>query len=125
MTPPDGVEDHGVRVLVTSAPVDQAESLTTRLVEAAHVNCVNLLPGARAIYRWQGTLERELETWMWMETHHTRLDACLRALEAMHPYDVPKVLVVRPSDVADAYAAWVRGDAATTSSGGASPAETS
>lgn len=123
--PPDDAEDHGVRVLVTSAPVDQAESLATRLVEAAHVSCVNLLPGATAVYRWQGTLERELETWMWMETHHTRLDACLRALEAMHPYDVPKVLVMRPSDVADAYAAWVRGDAATTSSGGASPAETS
>ena len=123
--PPDDAEDHGVRVLVTSAPVDQAESLATRLVEAAHVYCVNLLPGARAIYRWQGTLERDDETWMWMETHQTRLDDGLRALEAMHPYDVPKVLVVRPSDVADAYAAWVRGDAATTSSGGASPAETS
>ena len=74
------------------------------------MNCVNLLPGASAIYRWQGALERARETWMWMETHHTRLDPCLNALEALHPYDVPKVLVVRPTDVADAYAAWVCGE---------------
>lgn len=110
MTVPDDSVEHGVRVIVTSAPADQADSLATRLVEAAHVNCVNLLPGASAIYRWQGELERDRETWMWMETHRTRLDACLDALEAMHPYDVPKVLVLRPTDVADAYAAWVRGE---------------
>ena len=51
-----------MKVIVTSAPAAQAAAIARALVEQRLVACVNLLPGALAIYEWEGSVEQESET---------------------------------------------------------------
>ena len=55
---PDGVND--LIVFVTCPPA-AAEALAEKLVQSGHAACVNVLPGVRSIYRWQGSTERSDE----------------------------------------------------------------
>lgn len=96
-----------VRIVVTSAPHEAAETLARALVDGGHAACVNLLPGAVAIYRWRGAVERDEEIWMWLETSATAVSQCMDAIANLHPYEVPKILALDPTGVHASYGAWV------------------
>lgn len=97
-----------LKLVFCSAPNDVAEGLARELVERKLVACVNVLPGATAIYRWQGALQRETETLMWMESAGEAMPALLEALTHLHPYEVPKILALDASDAHPGYLDWVR-----------------
>ncbi len=85
-----------------------AESLARDLVEAGLAACVNVLPGVRSIYRWQGKLEHDDEALMMIKTTGGRLDALVARIRARHPYDVPEVICHRITAGHDPYLDWVR-----------------
>ena len=61
------------RVLLCTAPPDQAESVARALLERHLVACVNIVPGARSLYWWQGKLEDERESLLILKTTADRL----------------------------------------------------
>jgi periplasmic divalent cation tolerance protein len=69
---------------------------------------VNTLPGVASAYRWKGRIERADEALLVIKTTASALAGCRRALAAVHPYDVPEVVVVTPAAIEARYAAWVR-----------------
>ena len=98
-----------VRILVSTAPPDVAQSIAHRLVEERLAACVNLVPGVRSVYRWQEAVQDDPETLMVMKTVPARIEALRERLLALHPYEVPEILVLRPEDGHAAYLAWVHG----------------
>ncbi len=96
-----------MRLLFSTAPPERAEALAETLVTEGLVACVNLLPGARAIYRWKGALERETETLMFMETSDAQVQPAIERLAALHPYEVPKILAFDPAEGFGPYLDWV------------------
>ncbi len=96
-------------VVLTTWPADRdAAPLAATLVEERLAACVNLLPEMESIYTWQGRIERTAERQVIIKTTETRVAELVDRLGALHPYDVPEVLVVRVSDGAPAYLAWLR-----------------
>lgn len=93
-------------VFVTATPED-APGLLRRLVEERLVAGGNIIPGVRSIYRWQGAIQDEPECVMLMETAEHRVEAMMRRLSELHPYEVPKILTFRPEDGLQDYLAWV------------------
>lgn len=93
-------------ILCTCAP-DQAEEIARTLVDERLVGCANLVPGVRSLYGWAGEIADDLETILLMETTPERLDEAMGRLRELHRYEVPKLLVLAPTEVNAAYEAWL------------------
>jgi periplasmic divalent cation tolerance protein len=96
-----------IRVVFSTAPADIAAGLVRTLVEEGLVACGNIVPGVRSIYAWKGEVCDEAEVVLLLETSAARIDTAIARLRALHPYEVPKIVVIDPVAVDDAYAAWV------------------
>ena len=102
------MEDGHIRVILMTAPADAALTLARSLVDERLAACVNLLPGMRSVYRWEGAVEEATETLMILKTAPGRVDALQERMVALHPYDVPEFLVLPVETGLPEYLAWVR-----------------
>lgn len=101
-------EDDEVRVVLSTAPdPDTARALARDLVEARLAACVNLVPGATSVYRWEGRVEEAAEVLMVLKTTAAALPALEGALRERHPYDVPECVALDPARVEPRYRAWL------------------
>jgi periplasmic divalent cation tolerance protein len=94
-------------VFCTFPSIESARQIGTALVEKQLAACVNLIPGVESIYRWQGTLEDEIETLAIFKTTGKVYPAFAKSLAELHPFEVPEIVAVEPAAVAETYAAWV------------------
>ena len=98
----------GARVVLISAPdQDTAERLAREMVEQRLAACVNGLPGAFSIYRWQGSIERASEVLLIAKTDAARMPELLTWLERAHPYEVPECIALSPSEMSPRYREWL------------------
>jgi periplasmic divalent cation tolerance protein len=97
-----------LRVVLATAPPREARRIALALVERRVAACVNLLPGARSVYRWEGRIEEAAETVLAIKTTAARVRALLAALEGLHPYEVPEGIALPVEEALGRYAAWVR-----------------
>ena len=45
-----------MRLVISTAPAQEAPKLARKLVEESLVACVNIIPGVRSIYKWAESL---------------------------------------------------------------------
>jgi periplasmic divalent cation tolerance protein len=94
-------------ILSTCGSADEAERLARMLIERRLAACVNVLPGVRSFYRWQGALESAGE-YMLIIKSSRQLFAQLRAvLEQAHSYEVPEVIALPILEGSPAYLSWM------------------
>ncbi|HLU24729.1 MAG TPA: divalent-cation tolerance protein CutA [Longimicrobiales bacterium] len=106
--------DTGVRVVLVTAPDEKvAEDLVRALVEEGLAACGNLVPGLVSIYRWRGRIERDSEVLIVLKTTASAVPALLERVPALHPYEVPEVLVLPVEAGHGPYLAWVFGCVST------------
>lgn len=99
-------------VLSTVETEEDAVRLAKVLVQERLVACVNVIPGLRSIYRWQGAVSDEEELLLLMKTTRERIDGLRDRLHELHPYEVPEFVVVEIASLGEAYGAWLRGSVA-------------
>ena len=84
-----------------------AEHLAETLVGEQLAACVNLLPGVRSVYRWQGAVERADEVLLLIKTAGERLDALAARVRALHPHELPELVAVEAAGGLPDYLEWV------------------
>jgi periplasmic divalent cation tolerance protein len=94
-------------VFSTFPDEDTAARIARVLVEERLAACVNLLPGARSIYAWQGKVEDAREVVALMKTRKQDWVALMSRLHELHPYDTPECIAVRMAAGAPKYMAWL------------------
>ena len=100
-----------VSVYAIFASAEEAERIGRAVIEERLAACINILPGVRSIYRWQGAIESADEVAAILKTTKSSADALIARIAALHSYDVP-CIVTWPIDKALAsYADWI--DAST------------
>lgn len=103
--------DEVVLVLINT-PEENAEAIARALVEIGVAACVNVVPRVVSFYRWEGKLQRDLESTLLVKTRRGLLPTLTAEVKARHPYAVPEVVAI-PVDAtlgnAD-YLAWVLGE---------------
>ncbi|NJL09070.1 MAG: divalent-cation tolerance protein CutA [Methylacidiphilales bacterium] len=104
--------DQAALVYTTWPSVVEAEAAGAALVEAGLAACVNILPGMRSVYRWQGAVERAFETVMIVKTRAARAEAVAAAIKARHPYDTPAIMVLPVISGEPGYLAWIAAETA-------------
>ena len=96
-------------VLTTCDSEMLAEQLARHLVERRVAACVNILPRARSIYRWQEKIEDSSE-WVLLIKSRRDLFAALRAeIQRLHTYETPEVIALPIVDGSEAYLGWLDG----------------
>ena len=98
--------------LVTAPDAETGARLGRTLVEERLAACVNLVPGVRSIYRWEGRVEEDGEVLLVLKTRAERAAALAARVVELHPYDVPEVLHFQPAGGSEAYLDWVRAETA-------------
>ena len=96
-----------VLALVTAPDAEVAERIVRELVDEELAACGNIVPGVVSIYRWQGEVERAGEVLIVLKTTRARAGDVIARVPALHPYDVPEVLVVPVSGGYEPYVRWV------------------
>lgn len=99
-----------VMVYSTVENMAEARAIARALIERRLAACVNILPGARSVYRWEGKIEETQECALLIKTDRTRLDDLLKAARSLHPYDVPALLVLPVEGGDKAYLDWAAGE---------------
>ncbi len=94
-------------VLCTFPSAEVARQIGTLLVEKQLAACVNLIPAVESIYRWQGKVESATETLAVFKTRASVYADFENELASLHPYEVPEIVAIEPSAVAETYAGWV------------------
>ena len=84
-----------------------AERIAETLVDERLAACVNVLPGLRSVYRWQGAVERTDEVLLLVKTGRERLEALTARVHALHPYELPELVAVEVAGGLGAYLDWV------------------
>jgi periplasmic divalent cation tolerance protein len=98
---------HFVVVLMTAPDADVASRIASTLVDERLVACVNLLPGLRSIYRWEGKRCDEPEVLCLMKTRLDRFPALRDRIATLHPYQVPEIIALPLATGSAAYLDWI------------------
>jgi len=81
--------------------------LARTLVEERLAACVNVLPAMDSTFRWQGKVDEAREHQIVIKTSVAVLNELKARIAALHPYDVPELLVLTIADGADDYLNWI------------------
>jgi periplasmic divalent cation tolerance protein len=98
-------------ILCTFPSVAQARQIGTLLVERQLAACVNLIPGIESIYRWEGEVESTFEVLAIFKINAAAFTAFEIALTELHSYEVPEIIALSPSAIAEPYRSWVLSNA--------------
>jgi periplasmic divalent cation tolerance protein len=101
------MSDAGLRLLVSTAPAEQAPALARALLEARLIGCANLIPQVRSLYWWDGAIQDDAEVVMMMETTTELAEAAAARLAQIHPYEVAKILTLVPDASHPPYLKWL------------------
>lgn len=96
-----------VEICTTFTTRAAAMACAEQLVRARVAACVQVEGPIMSTYAWQGAIETAEEWRCTGKTTRGRRDACLTAIEQLHDYDTPQ-LIVTDVEASPAYAAWVR-----------------
>jgi len=81
-------------VYMTAGSVDEARAIAADLVERRLAACVNLVPGIRSIYRWQGEVADDAEVAMFAKTRADLVDDLIARVKTLHSYDCPCIVAL-------------------------------
>jgi periplasmic divalent cation tolerance protein len=92
---------------ITAPDPETAVRLARTLVEERLAACVNVVPGIRSVYRYQGALHEDAETLLIVKTRAERAAALEARVRTLHPYELPEVLRLAAAGGSAPYLSWV------------------
>ena len=93
--------------LTTCADAEQAKRLARALVERRLAACVNVVAGVRSFYRWEGAVQDDAEHLLVIKTTAAAVPSLRAAIDKLHAYDVPELVVLEIEQGSKAYLDWI------------------
>ena len=90
-------------VLTTCESEEQAQRLARHLIEQRLAACVNILPGARSVYRWKDKIENAAEFVLIIKSRRDIFVRLRDAIAHLHSYEIPEVIALPVVDGSEAY----------------------
>ena len=95
-------------ILSTCASADEADKLARLLVERRLAACVNVVPGIRSFYRWEGAIETGSEWLLLIKSSRHLFEEVSEVLRGAHSYEVPEVIALDIVAGSSKYLDWLR-----------------
>lgn len=98
-----------VVLAVTTCPDEAAAKRVAEvLLKDRLATCVNRIAGVQSSYVWDGRLHDEAEILLMIKTTEDRVTQLEARLKAVHPYELPELLIVPVIGGNERYLEWVR-----------------
>ena len=94
-------------VLTTCDSQEKASGIARHLIDKRVAACVNIVPGARSVYRWKGEIEETSEWMLLIKSRRDLFDTLVAALRSVHPYDVPEIVALPVVEGGRSYLDWI------------------
>ncbi len=96
-----------VLVYITAADETEALAIGRALVEARLAAGVNVIPGARSVYRWRGAVREESEVVVIAKTSESLVERLIARVGELHSYECPCVVALPIAAGNPAYLDWI------------------
>ena len=100
--------DQVIVALSTCPDEATARTLAQTLVTERLATCVNRLGGVTSTYFWDGRLQEGAEILLIIKTTAARQAELAARLKALHPYELPELVVLPVAGGNEPYLQWVR-----------------
>lgn len=80
-----------IHVTTTCPDAQSAERLARAALVERVAACVNIVPGLRSLYHWEGAVAEDEEVLVIFKTAGSARAALVAFIEAEHPYDLPVI----------------------------------
>jgi periplasmic divalent cation tolerance protein len=95
-------------VLITAANNDEAGRIATALVDGRFAACVNIVPGVRSLFFWEGKTQNETETLLIAKSRLPLLEQLIMLVKSLHSYTVPEIIALPIIGGSADYLSWLR-----------------
>lgn len=95
------------QVVTTTDSEDEADSLSTSIVDTHLGACVHIVGPISSVYRWEGKVTKDKEWRLVVKTAADRLDALIEHIKENHSYDVPQVVATEIVAGSEDYLNWI------------------
>lgn len=96
-------------VMTTVGTEEQANLLARELVERRQAACVNIVPGLRSVYRWQGKILADSEYLLVIKTLEEELPEVSRTIHELHSYELPEIVSFPTGSTEPRFVEWIAG----------------
>src|ERR1700686_4085845 len=100
-------------VLTTCDSEELATRLARHLMDQRLAACVNIVPGARSVYRWKDKIEESTEVLLMIKSRRELFPALRDEIEKIHTYEVPEIIAMPVVDGSEAYLSWIEKELAS------------
>jgi periplasmic divalent cation tolerance protein len=104
-------ETDPARVILTTADRERGPEIAQHLVRKRLAACVNMTD-VTSFYRWKGEFCCDQEVLLVIKTTLSRVPDALEEIRAIHPYELPEMIILPVEGGYPPYLAWVREETA-------------
>src|SRR5512147_1516731 len=95
-------------VLITASSEDEAGKIGSALVDERLAACVNIVPGVRSLFFWEGKTQDERELLLICKSRQPLLERIIARVKSLHSYTVPEVIALPVAGGSEDYLRWLR-----------------
>lgn len=96
-----------VVIFVTAENASKGEKIAKTLVQEKFAACVNMIPGAKSIYTWEGKLCETEEALLVIKSTKMMFPKIVATVRALHSYQVPEIIAVPVTRASEDYLSWL------------------
>lgn len=97
-----------ILVLCTTDTLELAQEIAAALVRNHEAACVNIIPGIRSIYCWEGKECNDQEFLLLIKSSEERFEDIRTRIRQLHTYQVPEIIALPITAGDSSYLAWLR-----------------
>jgi periplasmic divalent cation tolerance protein len=95
-------------VMVTTVGTEEQANLIAReIIARRQAACVNIIPGIRSIYRWQGKICKDGELLLVVKTLQQEFEGVAATIRELHSYELPEILSFGVSQGDQGFLDWI------------------
>ena len=95
-------------VLTTAPNIEEAETLSQKIVAKKLAACVQILPQMKSFYFWEGAIQTNSEHLLLIKTLPEKFDELEKFIRAHHSYETPEIIALSAEAVSENYLDWMK-----------------
>ncbi len=92
---------------ITTGNMEEAEKLARLMVERRLAACVNVVPGMRSFFYWEGEVQQEEEVLLLGKTREELVEELVRLVKENHSYHLPCTVTWNMDGGNQAFLDWI------------------
>jgi len=97
-------------MVLCTCPQDLADNIADAVLEARLAACVNVVPGVRSKYWWEGQINTDSESLLIIKTRADLVTDLMARIKEVHPYEVPEIIAFQIKEGNPEYLRWIGGE---------------